>query len=39
MKKAIFPGEPQKVKTTNNNLTNWSDEKVDKLINDLKDLN
>ncbi len=39
MKKALFPGEPKKVKATNNNLTNWSDEKVDKLINELKDLN
>ncbi|WP_253301707.1 DUF3627 domain-containing protein [Spiroplasma endosymbiont of Phyllotreta cruciferae] len=40
MKKAIFPGEPQKVKTNNNNnLTNWSDEKVQQLINDLESLN
>ncbi|WP_101519317.1 DUF3627 domain-containing protein [Spiroplasma melliferum] len=40
MKKALFPGEPQKVKTTNhNNLTNWNAEKEQELINDLKDLN
>ncbi|WP_348735170.1 DUF3627 domain-containing protein [Spiroplasma endosymbiont of Ammophila pubescens] len=40
MKKALFPAEPQKVKTNNNNnLTNWTVEKDQELINDLKDLN
>jgi len=38
-KKALFPGEPQKGKTTKNNLTNWTVEKEQELINDLKDLN
>ncbi len=38
MKKALFPGEPKKVKT-NNNLTNWSLEKEQELINDLESLN
>ncbi|WFG99954.1 DUF3627 domain-containing protein [Spiroplasma citri] len=39
MKKALFPGEPKKVKTNNNNLTNWSVEKEEQLIKDLKSLN
>ncbi|WP_348735908.1 DUF3627 domain-containing protein [Spiroplasma endosymbiont of Ammophila pubescens] len=40
MKKALFPAEPQKVKTNNNNnLTNWTVEKEQELINGLKDLN
>ncbi len=40
MKKALFPSEPQKVKiNNNNNLTNWTVEKDQELINDLKDLN
>ncbi|AXF95403.1 DUF3627 domain-containing protein [Spiroplasma phoeniceum] len=41
MKEALFSSEPKKVKTNNNNnnLINWSDEKVQELINDLKDLN
>ncbi|WP_348735062.1 DUF3627 domain-containing protein [Spiroplasma endosymbiont of Ammophila pubescens] len=40
MKKSLFPAEPQKVKTNNNNnLTNWTVEKDQELINDLKDLN
>ncbi|GAA6238909.1 MAG: hypothetical protein SPLM_10260 [Spiroplasma phoeniceum] len=41
MYKALFSGEPQKVKVNNNNnnLTNWSDEKVQQLINDLESLN
>ncbi|WFG97350.1 DUF3627 domain-containing protein [Spiroplasma citri] len=39
MKKALFSSEPKKVKTNKNNLTNWSVEKEQELINDLKDLN
>ncbi len=40
MKKALFPAEPQKVKTNNNNnLTNWTVEKDQELINDLESLN
>nr|CAK99668.1 plectrovirus spv1-r8a2b orf 4 protein [Spiroplasma citri] len=41
MKKALFLSEPKKVKANNNNnnLTNWSVEKEQELINDLKDLN
>ncbi len=40
MHKALFQNEPKKVKTNNNNnLTNWSDEKVQQLINDLESLN
>ncbi|WP_310612962.1 DUF3627 domain-containing protein [Spiroplasma citri] len=41
MKKALFLSEPKKVKANNNNnnLTNWSVEKEEQLINDLKDLN
>ncbi|WP_338991089.1 DUF3627 domain-containing protein [Spiroplasma endosymbiont of Seladonia tumulorum] len=39
MKKSLFPGEPQKVKTNNNNnLINWNDEKVEQLIRDLEEL-
>ncbi|MFU0252506.1 DUF3627 domain-containing protein [Spiroplasma sp. Moj] len=37
LKKALFPGEPQK--TISNNRTNWNVEKEQELINDLKDLN
>ncbi|QIA70560.1 DUF3627 domain-containing protein [Spiroplasma citri] len=41
MKEALFSSETKKVKTNNNNnnLTNWSAEKEQELINDLKDLN
>ncbi len=39
MHKALFSNEPKKVKTNNNNnLTNWSDEKVEQLIRDLEEL-
>ncbi|AXF96814.1 DUF3627 domain-containing protein [Spiroplasma phoeniceum] len=41
IKKALFSSEHQKVKinNNNNNLINWSDEKVQQLINDLESLN
>ncbi|WFH01044.1 DUF3627 domain-containing protein [Spiroplasma citri] len=41
MKKALFSSETKKVKSNNNNnnLRNWSVEKEQQLINDLKDLN
>ncbi|WFG96380.1 DUF3627 domain-containing protein [Spiroplasma citri] len=41
MKKALFLSEPKKVKANNNNnnLTNWSVEKEQELINDLESLN
>nr|CAK98479.1 plectrovirus spv1-c74 orf 4 n-terminal truncated protein [Spiroplasma citri] len=39
MKKALFSSEPKKEKTNNNNLTNWSVEKEQELINDLESLN
>ncbi|WFG99475.1 DUF3627 domain-containing protein [Spiroplasma citri] len=41
MKKALFSSEPKKVKANNNNnnLRNWSVEKEEQLIKDLKSLN
>ncbi|APE74978.1 plectrovirus-related protein [Spiroplasma citri] len=41
MKEALFSSEPKKVKANNNNnnLTNWSIEKEEQLIKDLKSLN
>ncbi|WP_426605869.1 DUF3627 domain-containing protein [Spiroplasma endosymbiont of Glossina fuscipes fuscipes] len=41
MHKALFLNEPKKVKANNNNnnLTNWSVEKEQELINDLESLN
>ncbi|XRJ59466.1 hypothetical protein ACOBWH_05830 [Spiroplasma endosymbiont of Glossina fuscipes fuscipes] len=39
MYKALFWNKPKKVKTTKNNLTNWTVEEEQELLNDLKDLN